>query len=240
MPSARHQLMAVLVPRLRKARELDDEPTERARVERWHRGSGPQPAHRVDARLLPSLLRRDRAAARRVPVVLPGASGQRPGPDRPLPARWRLHGADQRLAGPLRHAAGRRRRRPGRDARLPAGPRAHVARLPRRPGCARGAAGERGRARGRRRLVRRGTGPGGRTVAPRPRRPPAATAAPHLALGRPDHLHARDTRTRRERPVAVPRQGEGVRRLVGRRPRRPGTAGGQPRARRPGRPRRRR
>jgi epsilon-lactone hydrolase len=30
--------MAVLVPRLRKARELDDEPTERARVERWHRG----------------------------------------------------------------------------------------------------------------------------------------------------------------------------------------------------------
>jgi len=36
MPSARHQLMAVLVPRLRKARELD-EPAERARVERWHR-----------------------------------------------------------------------------------------------------------------------------------------------------------------------------------------------------------
>jgi len=30
--------MAVLVPRLRNARELDDEPTERARVERWHRG----------------------------------------------------------------------------------------------------------------------------------------------------------------------------------------------------------
>jgi len=38
MPSARHQLMAVLVPRLRNARELEDEPTERARVERWHRG----------------------------------------------------------------------------------------------------------------------------------------------------------------------------------------------------------
>jgi acetyl esterase/lipase len=38
MPSARHQLMALVVPRLRKARELDDEPTERARVERWHQG----------------------------------------------------------------------------------------------------------------------------------------------------------------------------------------------------------
>ena len=30
--------MAQLVPRLRKARELEDEPTERARVERWHEG----------------------------------------------------------------------------------------------------------------------------------------------------------------------------------------------------------
>ena len=30
--------MAQLVPRLRKARELEDEPSERARVERWHEG----------------------------------------------------------------------------------------------------------------------------------------------------------------------------------------------------------
>ena len=38
MPSVRHQLLARLIPRLRKSRELDDEPTERARVERWHEG----------------------------------------------------------------------------------------------------------------------------------------------------------------------------------------------------------
>jgi len=34
----RHQLMARVVPRLRRSRELDDEPTERARVQRWHEG----------------------------------------------------------------------------------------------------------------------------------------------------------------------------------------------------------
>lgn len=38
MPSRRHQLLAYVVPRLRKARELDTEPKERARVERWHAG----------------------------------------------------------------------------------------------------------------------------------------------------------------------------------------------------------
>ena len=37
MPSLRHDLLALLVPRLRKARELDSEPAERARVEAWHR-----------------------------------------------------------------------------------------------------------------------------------------------------------------------------------------------------------
>jgi len=38
MASLRHQLMARVVPRLRKAGEMEDEPTERARVERWHEG----------------------------------------------------------------------------------------------------------------------------------------------------------------------------------------------------------
>ncbi|MBB6627467.1 alpha/beta hydrolase [Nocardioides sp. KIGAM211] len=38
MPSRRHQLLAWAVPRLRKSRDLDTEPTERARVERWHAG----------------------------------------------------------------------------------------------------------------------------------------------------------------------------------------------------------
>lgn len=36
MPSRRHDLLAYVVPRVRKARELEDEPTERARIEQWH------------------------------------------------------------------------------------------------------------------------------------------------------------------------------------------------------------
>lgn len=36
MPSRRHQLLAWAVPRVRRSRDLVDEPTERARVERWH------------------------------------------------------------------------------------------------------------------------------------------------------------------------------------------------------------
>ena len=36
MPSRRHDLLARLVPALRRSRELDDEPTERAHVEAWH------------------------------------------------------------------------------------------------------------------------------------------------------------------------------------------------------------
>ncbi|MEO5852312.1 MAG: alpha/beta hydrolase [Nocardioides sp.] len=38
MPSRLHESFAYVVPRLRKAREMDDEPAERARVEGWHRG----------------------------------------------------------------------------------------------------------------------------------------------------------------------------------------------------------
>lgn len=37
MPSRRHDLLAALVPRVRRSRELDTEPRERARVEAWHR-----------------------------------------------------------------------------------------------------------------------------------------------------------------------------------------------------------
>lgn len=36
MPSRRHQALARAIPRLRRSRELDNEPAERARVERWH------------------------------------------------------------------------------------------------------------------------------------------------------------------------------------------------------------
>jgi acetyl esterase/lipase len=37
MPSRRHDLLATLVPKIRRSRELDSEPVERARVEAWHR-----------------------------------------------------------------------------------------------------------------------------------------------------------------------------------------------------------
>jgi acetyl esterase/lipase len=36
MPSRRHDLLARAIPRIRRSRELDDEHTERLRVERWH------------------------------------------------------------------------------------------------------------------------------------------------------------------------------------------------------------
>ncbi|MCY7402072.1 MAG: alpha/beta hydrolase [Nocardioides sp.] len=36
MPSLRHELLATVIPRLRRSGELEDEPTERARVEAWH------------------------------------------------------------------------------------------------------------------------------------------------------------------------------------------------------------
>ncbi|MEZ5191738.1 MAG: hypothetical protein R2734_03960 [Nocardioides sp.] len=36
MPSLRHEFLAYAVPRVRRAAEIDDEPAERARIERWH------------------------------------------------------------------------------------------------------------------------------------------------------------------------------------------------------------
>lgn len=36
MPSRRHELLARVVPRLRRSRDLEDRATERARLERWH------------------------------------------------------------------------------------------------------------------------------------------------------------------------------------------------------------
>ena len=40
MPSRRHDLLARAIPRIRKSRELDDEHTERLRVERGQGGQG--------------------------------------------------------------------------------------------------------------------------------------------------------------------------------------------------------
>ncbi|MGN0062903.1 MAG: alpha/beta hydrolase [Nocardioides sp.] len=54
MPSAGHEFIARVVPRLRKARDLDDEARERARVERWHAGLD----RTLPTRLVPGLARR--------------------------------------------------------------------------------------------------------------------------------------------------------------------------------------
>lgn len=54
MPSRRHDLLAWAVPRLRKSREMDEEPAERARVERWHAGLD----RTLPTRLVPRFQRR--------------------------------------------------------------------------------------------------------------------------------------------------------------------------------------
>jgi acetyl esterase/lipase len=54
MPSRRHQLLAYAVPRVRRARDLVDERTERVRVERWHAGLD----RRLPTHLVPAFERR--------------------------------------------------------------------------------------------------------------------------------------------------------------------------------------
>ncbi|MBZ5734757.1 alpha/beta hydrolase [Nocardioides sp. TRM66260-LWL] len=54
MPSLRHQLLAVAVPRLRHSTELDSVEQERARFERWHATRD----HALPTRLVPGLRRR--------------------------------------------------------------------------------------------------------------------------------------------------------------------------------------
>ena len=64
MPSRRHDFLAWAIPRVRKSRELDTEPEERARVERWHADARPVAAHAARARF-----------TRRFSVVTEGAAG---------------------------------------------------------------------------------------------------------------------------------------------------------------------
>lgn len=54
MPSLRHQVLANVVPTVRKARELDNEPAERARVEAWHARLGERS---LPTRLVPGFAR---------------------------------------------------------------------------------------------------------------------------------------------------------------------------------------
>jgi acetyl esterase/lipase len=58
MPSRRHDLLARLVPVLRRSRELDDEPTERARVEAWHATLDPGLERTLPTRVVPRFARR--------------------------------------------------------------------------------------------------------------------------------------------------------------------------------------
>ncbi|WP_210503479.1 alpha/beta hydrolase fold domain-containing protein [Nocardioides xinjiangensis] len=62
MPSRRHDLLALALPRLRRARELDSEPAERARVEAWHRTLD----RALPTRAVPGLARRWEVSARDV------------------------------------------------------------------------------------------------------------------------------------------------------------------------------
>jgi epsilon-lactone hydrolase len=58
MPSRRHDLLARLVPALRRSRELDDEPTERARVEAWHATLDHGPDRALPTRAVPRFAKR--------------------------------------------------------------------------------------------------------------------------------------------------------------------------------------
>ncbi|NPC42219.1 alpha/beta hydrolase [Nocardioides sp. zg-1230] len=58
MPSRRHDLLARLVPVVRRSRELDDEPTERARVEAWHTTLDQGLERALPTRLVPRFARR--------------------------------------------------------------------------------------------------------------------------------------------------------------------------------------
>ena len=138
-----------------------------------------------------------------------------------------------RYAARLASALGR----PGGDAGLPADARAHLAstRTSRSSTWSSGCWTSVGRRGAGRRLGRRRPGARRRADPARPRRPAAVAPAADLALGRPDHQHARDPRGHQGRPVAVHRQDAGVRRVVGRLARRPRPARGLARPRRPGR-----
>ena len=237
MPSRRHELLARVVPRVRKARELVDEPTERARLERWHasldRSLPTRAVPRFDRRFV--VVKEELAAGFPAYVITP----RRVTPTRTL---FYLHGggyvgADRSLPGPLRHPPGRRDRRPRRAARLSARTRALLARQPRhrrRPRRPLGSGAGRHRPCGR--LFRRWLRLGPRADPPRQRPSAAHPPASPLAVGRPDNQHAGDAGLRRRRPVAPHRQAPRVRRLVGRLPRGPRPPRGQPRAGRPGSP----
>lgn len=58
MPSRRHDLLARLVPALRRSRELEDEPTERARVEAWHATLGHGRDRTLPTRAVPRFAKR--------------------------------------------------------------------------------------------------------------------------------------------------------------------------------------
>ena len=235
MPSRLHAVYARVVPKVRKAEEMGGpEPDERDRVVRWHADARPHASR-------PGRCRGSTGASRwcarswgrrgRLPGVRRHARRATATPTRTL---FYLHGGGYmapldpfqvryitRLATALGGAGG--------DARLPAGSRAHLARQPRRRRRAgRALGGRAGRDRPGGRLVRRRLRAGRRHRPARPRARAGDPPGAARAVGRPDDEHARDRRLRRGRPVAVHRQAARLRPVVGRVPRRPGPAGGEP------------
>jgi monoterpene epsilon-lactone hydrolase len=67
MPSRRHQLLAYAVPRVRRSRDLVDEPTERARVEQWQRGLD----RALPTQLVPGFDRRFSVVTEELPAGFP-------------------------------------------------------------------------------------------------------------------------------------------------------------------------
>ena len=237
MPSRRHEVLAYVVPRARKSRDLDDVDKERARLERWHatldRGFPTNAVRGFDKRY--------RVVEEQLPGGFPSytLSVRGGSPDRVVVY---VHGggfvgADRPVPGEVRRAAGHRAERVGRDAGLPARPGAHLAGLARGRGPGDPARGRDLGPGGRRRRLGRGRHrPRRGADGPGPRRPAAQPPAAARALGRPDDEHPRDRGRHARGPVAVHREDARLRVLVGRLRGGPRPARGVPGPRRPVRP----
>lgn len=88
MPSLMHEFLAYAVPRRRKAREIDDETTERARIEAWH--ARPDFFFRqLPTKAVPGFDRRWEASSRRIPFTVHTI---RPRGEQPRTTVYYLHG----------------------------------------------------------------------------------------------------------------------------------------------------
>ena len=220
-PSRRHDLLAWVVPRLRKSRELDTVEPERARIERWHASQD----RSFPTRAVPGFSRRysvvtedvQAVVGSGVPVVRHHPARARPDPDRRLPARRRVRRGDRRVPRAVRRPAGLRARTRGsccpttrwrpstpgatRTTRSSTWWRGTSRRVP-AASCSLGTPPA---------VASRSRSPVACATAAAPAQPPAAARA----VGRPDHEHAGHRRGHADRPVAVHRQAPRLRVVVG-------------------------